>query len=182
MAALQRLGLLVAAVVTMIAALVILLSSNLPQRAAFTGALSPGQLPVAPEIHALAPDFELLTLHGEPIRLSELRGRPVIVNFWATWCGPCIVEMPVLQSVFDHYQGEGLRILAVNMGEPPAAIREWQDAHGLTYDLLVDEAQVVSGRYWLRGQPSTYVISPEGVITDIFFGPVTEAALTAAIG
>jgi len=182
MTAIQRLGLLIGAAIALMAALIILLTASLPQRAAFTGELSVDQIPIAPEIHALAPDFERMTLVDETLRLSDLRGSPVILNFWATWCGPCIVEMPILQSIFEQHQAEGLHILAVNMGESRSIVQRWQDRHEFTYNLLIDEDQMVSNLYRLRGQPSTYVISPDGVITAIFFGPVTETALTAALG
>ncbi|MBZ0299418.1 MAG: TlpA family protein disulfide reductase, partial [Anaerolineae bacterium] len=134
-----------------------------------------------PELNAYAPDFERPTLDGLPIRLTELRGAPLVLNFWATWCGPCIVEMPILQSIFEARHGTGLHILAVNLGEPAPVIRAWQQANHLTFDLLIDEQQTVAALYSLRGQPSTYVISPDGIITDIFFGPVSEGALIAAL-
>lgn len=182
MSSAQRTLLRFGAVVAMTAALVILLVTGLPQRATFTGQVTPGQPPVAPELNAIAPDFERESASGEVIRLSTLRGQPVIVNFWATWCGPCIIEMPILQSILEAHQADGLRILAVNMGEPASVVRQWQETYGFTYDLLIDEAQGVSTLYRLRGQPSTYVIAPDGIITDIFFGPVSESALTAALG
>ena len=165
----------IGAVVCMVAALLILRSAGLPQRAAFTGQIQP---PIAPELDAFAPDFELPNSQGETIRLSDLRGQTVVLNFWATWCGPCALEMPILQSIFDV---EHTAVLAVNLGETPGAIRAWQQEYSLTYNLLVDESQQVAALYRLRGQPSTYVISSTGIIKNIFFGPVSEQALLAAI-
>ena len=170
------------AVIAAITAFVILADTGLPQRANFTGDLSANSRPVAPELGAFAPDFELQSAEGESIRLSDLQGQPVIVNFWATWCGPCMVEMPILQSLYDNHRDQGVRILAVNMGETKQVVREWQSTYRLTYDLLIDESQSVSTLYRLRGQPSTFVISPEGVISDIFFGPVNEVTLRAVLG
>lgn len=165
------------AAVCLIAALLILANAGLPQRAAFTGQIGLDQPPIAPEINALAPDFELVNADGDTIRLSDWRGQTVVLNFWATWCGPCALEMPILQSIFD---ARHTAVLAVNLGETPETIRAWQLAYGLTYPLLVDPQQQVAARYHLRGQPSTYVISPAGIIKAIFFGPVSEQALLAA--
>ncbi len=166
----------------MAVAFLLLIQTGLPERARFTGQIISMDEIVAPEIRALAPDFERETLAGNTIRLSRLRGAPVILNFWATWCGPCAVEMPILQSVFDTYHAtNGLRVLAVNLGEPAGLMRRWQEDHELTYDLVIDQAQQIAALYHLRGQPSTYVIGPDGRITDIFFGPVTFDTLVAAL-
>src|SRR5690606_335049 len=135
----------------------------------------------APEVSALAPPFALTSLDGEVVRLADLRGQQVIVNFWATWCGPCRVEMPILQRLYDDAPPGALRILAVNLGEPPDAAREWQRSFNLTYDILLDEGQMVAALYQLRGQPSTYVISPDGIVTHIFYGAASEDALRAAL-
>lgn len=142
----------------------------------------PGQLPIAPEINAIAPPFERSDINGQIISLSDLHGAPVIINFWATWCEPCRVEMPILQTLYEARKAEGLRILAVNLGESENIIRDWQTAMGLTYDMLVDERQSAAALYRLRGQPSTYVVSPNGIITHIFYGPASESALTTALG
>ena len=168
----------IGAVVCMAAALLILRSAGLPQRAAFSGQVQLNQPPIAPELDAIAPDFELTNAQGEAVRLSELRGQTVVLNFWATWCGPCALEMPILQSIFNVGH---TAVLAVNLGETPGTIRAWQQEYKLTYALLVDEPQRTAALYRLRGQPSTYVISPTGIIKAIFFGPVSEQALLAAI-
>lgn len=163
------------------AALILLLVTGLPQRADFTGQGMVGDLPIAPEINALAPLFELFNPSGERVRLADLRGQHVIVNFWATWCEPCLVEMPILQEIYASTASGNLRILAINLGEAPARIREWQNRLGLTYDMLADERGLVAGLYALRGQPSTYVISPNGIITHIFYGPASQNALLTAL-
>lgn len=175
---LLRLGALTA----FITASAIVVIAGLPGRAEFTGQTILGQLPIAPEVNAIAPLFERSDLYGQLIRLSDLRGAPVIINFWATWCEPCRIEMPVLQTLYEARKAEGLRILAVNLGESPDKIRDWQATLGLTYDMLVDEQQLVAALYYLRGQPSTYVVSPNGIITQIFYGPASESALMAALG
>ncbi len=163
----RRVLLLAGSLVSMAAALLILQAQ--PQAHSFLQAGSP------------APDFEARSLAGDSLHLADLRGAPVIINFWATWCGPCALEMPHLQSIFDRYRAEGLRVLAVNTGESADLIAAWQAHYDLSYDLLLDEDQVIAARYWLRGQPSTYLVSPDGVISHIFYGPVSESALAAAV-
>lgn len=180
MPVLRRVLYLLGAVAAMAAAFLLLTSAGLPDRAMYTGQIISDTV-VAPEILAVAPDFALATLTGDTIRLSQARGAPVILNFWATWCGPCAVEMPILQSIFETRRATGLRILAVNLGEPKETIRRWQESHNLTYDLLVDEAQQVAALYHLRGQPTTYIIAPDGRIARIFFGPITADTLNTAL-
>lgn len=157
------------------------IEAGLPQRATYTGQISENGLTIAPELNSIAPNFEQPTLTGASISLESLRGSPVVVNFWATWCEPCQVEMPDLQAVYAEYQADGLRILAVNLGEPSPLVSEWVRSFGLTFDILLDARQSVAALYYLRGQPSTYIISPQGIITDIFYGPVSAGALRAAL-
>ncbi|MBI5669053.1 MAG: TlpA family protein disulfide reductase [Chloroflexi bacterium] len=176
-----RFILLVVGIGCLSAAIVLVASAGLPERAAFTGQIQPNGQVVAPEIGVVAPPFRAATPDGDTLDLLDLRGAPVIINFWATWCEPCRVEMPALQTIYDRYRARGLRLLAVNLGETPAAVRAWADEFGLTFDLLLDPRQQIAAQYALRGQPSTYVLSPTGVITHIFYGPVTEAALEAAV-
>lgn len=181
LAAPRRFFLLAGAVVAWSAALVLILAVGLPRRADFTGQGIIGNIPVAPEIGALAPPFELFSAQGERMRLTDLRGQPVILNFWATWCEPCQIEMPILQELYAAQPISSLRILAINLGEPPNLIREWQNALGLTYDMLADERGSVARLYALRGQPSTYIIAPDGSITHIFYGPASHDALQTAL-
>jgi thiol-disulfide isomerase/thioredoxin len=162
-------------------ALMMALSAGLPERATFTGGILLDNQLFAPEINALAPPFVGQTLTGESVRLADLRGKPVVINFWATWCEPCRVEMPDLQRVYDQYQNQGLRILAVNLGESRTDVAKWAQDFGLTFDVILDEDQRIGGLYYLRGQPSTYVVSPDGVITHIILGPTSESALSTAL-
>lgn len=180
----QRVLFLLSAVVCLSAATALLLEAGLPQRASFTGRLdSRSARPVAPEIGARAPTFAAPTATNPDLtlNLADLRGSPVIVNFWATWCAPCRVELPVLQALYAQHRAAGLRVLAVNVGESGAQALTWRDELGLTFDLLLDRDQSVAALYHLRGQPSTYIIAPDGVISHIFYGPVTAADLRAAL-
>lgn len=178
---LRRILLLIAAAGCWAAAVYIVVSSGLPERAAFTGQIIPGEHPVAPELNAVAPPFEAATLSGARINLLDLRGSVVLINFWATWCEPCRIEMPELQTLYERYQAQGLRVLAVNLGEEAALAQSWVDEFGLTFEVLLDPQQQIAALYYLRGQPSTYVVSPSGVITHISYGPASLTTLEAAI-
>lgn len=177
----KKFGLLFSAVIAMSAGLLLIAEVGVPQRGLFTGQLSlDGQL-IAPELNAIAPGFQVSTLSGQKLSLNDLRGKPVVVNFWATWCEPCRVEMPELQRFYDAHKVEGLRIIAVNIGETPQVVGKWARALGLTFDIGLDSTQSVGALYQLRGQPSTYIISPGGVITDIFYGPIPQNSLQDAL-
>ncbi|MBL8154053.1 MAG: TlpA family protein disulfide reductase [Anaerolineae bacterium] len=181
MSRIERMVLVVGAAVCVAAALLILAWVGLPERAQFTGRLIEGERPVAPEIDAMAPPFQTMRVEGSPFRLDETRGQVVVLNFWATWCEPCRVEMPVLQALSDRYGTRGLRVIGVNLGETAGMIREWAGGYGVRYDLVLDELGQIAALYQIRGQPTTYVIAPSGVITQIFFGAADEAAFEAAI-
>jgi thiol-disulfide isomerase/thioredoxin len=174
---LKRLVYSTGAILSIAGALLLIANAGLPERAQFTGQVIPGQLPVAPEIAAVAPSFEIPSLANGSLRLSDLRGNPLVINFWATWCEPCRVEMPTLQKVYESYQNQGLRILAVNLGEPANAVSNWVQTLGLTFDVLLDQDGHTAALYHLRGQPSTYIVSPDGIIVQIFYGPVDETSL-----
>lgn len=140
-----------------------------------TGSLSLGQP---------APDFTLKTLDGqEMVTLSELRGKPVILNFWASWCVPCRKEMPVLQAAYEAHQAEGLTVLAINLTtedtlpEAQAFIEELQ----LTMPALADEDNTVGEAYHILGLPTTYFVDAQGIITYLHLGPLDETQLNSKL-
>ncbi|GAB4579698.1 MAG: TlpA disulfide reductase family protein [Anaerolineales bacterium] len=138
----------------------------------------------APRAGFAAPDFTLPTPDGETITLSELRGRPVIVNLWASWCGPCRAEMPALQRIYETYQDTGLVILAVNatQQDSEAAALAFVAEHGLTFPILLDVDGEASHLYELRALPSTYFIRPDGTIEEVVLGgPMAEALLSTRV-
>ncbi len=174
----SRAVLAASALVCLAAALALVIAAGLPDRAAYSGEILPNGQAVAPEIGALAPPWHAQTLDGG-VDLQQLRGKPVVINFWATWCIPCRVEMPELQAF--HEAHPSVPVLAVNLGESRSLIVDWVTQLGLTFDIVLDPAQAIANLYRLRGQPSTYVVSPGGVITAIFYGPTTRQSLEAAL-
>lgn len=129
-----------------------------------------------------APDFSLATSDGTTYNLNDLRGQPVIVNFWATWCPPCLEEMPALQEVYDAYRDEGLIVLAINQDEPADRIDRFAQEHGLTFPLLLDPDYNVTDRYQVGLLPSTFFIDRLGVVHEVIFGgPLTRASLESRV-
>lgn len=160
------------------AGLLVLLAVGLPQRADYTGYALDG-LRYAPEIGSLAPPFTTSSLTGEFVDLLEFRGQVVVLNFWATWCAPCEAELPILQAFADQ-MGDQVRVVAVNLREDGLHIQPWLAARQLTLPIGLDVEGNVAALYQLRGQPSTYIIAPDGQISAIFYGPISAEALRAA--
>jgi cytochrome c biogenesis protein CcmG, thiol:disulfide interchange protein DsbE len=133
----------------------------------------------APQIGDTAVDFLLDDFDGNPVSLSDFRGQPVIVNFWATWCAPCRIEMPEFQATYEAYQEEGLVILALNQDEPLAIARRYfYDEMGLTFTPLQDNRRVVAAQYGaFFTMPTTYFVNGDGVITAVHRGPLSQNQL-----
>lgn len=177
----QKLIALSGAFFTLLLAVGILLAAGLPRRADYTGQFIASVGQVAPEVGSVAPPFTLPTLDEQTLNLLDLRGNPVIINFWATWCVPCRIEMPTLQSLYNEQQAAGLEIIGVNLGETPAAVQAWVNEFDLTFPIVLDTDRSIEAQYRLRGQPSTVVVAPDGTITAIFYGPVNESELRASL-
>jgi thiol-disulfide isomerase/thioredoxin len=132
----------------------------------------------APRRGFLAPDIELTTLGGEPVRLAEYYGQPVIVNFWASWCPPCKAEMPAFQKIYTQYESKGLVILAINSQESRSDALEYIQSHQFTFPILIDEDGAVSNRYRVNSLPTTFFINIRGEISDVTYGgPISEVVL-----
>jgi thiol-disulfide isomerase/thioredoxin len=130
----------------------------------------------SPQVGSPAPDFELETLDGERVSLSGLRGRPVLINFWATWCGPCVIEMPNIQEYYEKYPGE-FAVLAVNGDEPLREVQKFVEDMGLTFDILLDPGSKVQSLYKLRGFPTSFLVDAEGKILVHHIGTLSEKQL-----
>jgi len=125
----------------------------------------------APRVGHLAPDFILTTLDGRKVRLSDYRGHVVFLNFWATWCGPCKVEMPAMERLYREYRRQGFAILAVSTDEEGAAVTgPFRDSLGLSFTIAHDPEMIVGRLYGVRTLPVTFLLNREGVITHKIFG------------
>jgi peroxiredoxin len=136
---------------------------------------TPASRPVAyqgrPTMGSPAPDFRLMDLHGKAVSLSDHRGKVVLLNFWATWCGPCKIEMPGMETLYRNMQSKGLVILAVSVDQQGAAVtRPFQEAMGLSFPILHDPDYQVGLTYGARTLPMTFAIDRQGIIRQQVFG------------
>lgn len=147
------------------------------------GDTTAGKIPL-PRQGFLAPDFSLQTADGQSIRLSDLRGRPVLVNLWTSWCPPCRQEMPAMQQAYADFHDQGFEILAVNATNQDSLPDAQQFAAdlSLTFPILLDTQGEVSQLYQLRSLPTSFFIDREGVIREVVIGgPMSEALLRIRI-
>jgi cytochrome c biogenesis protein CcmG/thiol:disulfide interchange protein DsbE len=117
-------------------------------------------------------NFQLYSLDGDEVKLSDLRGQPVMLNFWATWCGPCRVEMPLFQEIYEdtRWSQKGLVILAVDVQETAGDIQQFMEANGFSFTVLLDTTGEITNKYNLRGIPTTFFIDKDGIIKDVNIG------------
>jgi len=116
----------------------------------------------------------LTDLDGQPVTLAALKGHPVWINFWATWCPPCQRETPVLRETYAAHKAEGLVLLAIDVQEDPSSVRQYAIKYGLTYPIGLDVTGAIFHTYRIFGLPSQYFIDRNGVIRGRYFGPLTR--------
>jgi peroxiredoxin len=149
--------------------------SILPQVPQFTrpaagvAQLSPGSSELL-EVGDAASDFSLNDLDGTLVSLSDFRGRPLMLNFWATWCVPCRVEMPELQQTLQDYQEKDLAILTINQQESSTAVQSFFEEFDLSLIALLDSDGTVGRLYGMVGLPGTVFVNPDGQVTAIHRG------------
>ena len=130
-----------------------------------------------PKVGAHAPAFSLPRLEGHGrVSLASLRGKTVVLNFFASWCGPCKQEAPQLESYWRRYRSKGVVVLGVDSGDTKSAARSFLSAHGVTYPIVFDPGETLAyGPYALPGFPVTYVLNDRGrIVGDPVVGPVSE--------
>ncbi len=133
-------------------------------------AQNPDDLPVGPKAGQIAPNFRVQTMFGEVVELEDLRGRPVMINFWATWCAPCRLEMPHFQAAYAAHEEDGLMILAVDNMETLGQVRAFAANNRLTIPLSLDPTGVIQQLYGVFGYPTTVFVDAEGVIQKVHPG------------
>ncbi|MBS9806160.1 redoxin domain-containing protein [Bacillus toyonensis] len=137
------------------------------------------------EIGKVAPDFELAKLDGTEVKLSDLKGKKVILNFWATWCGPCQQEMPDMEAFYKEHKGN-VEILAINYtpsekGGGEEKVSNFAKEKGITFPVLLDKNIDVTTAYKVITIPTSYFIDTKGVIQDKFIGPMTQKEMEKRI-
>jgi thiol-disulfide isomerase/thioredoxin len=137
----------------------------------------------SPQVGELAPDFYFETPEGEPSSISQFSDRPVLVNFWATWCMPCVHEMPYIQQVYEDWPEEELAVLAINIQESSSQVSQFMQSHGFSFTVLLDSNGKVAQRYNVHGIPTTFIIDKYGYIQNVSVGSFqSQAEIEAILG
>jgi cytochrome c biogenesis protein CcmG/thiol:disulfide interchange protein DsbE len=152
-----------------------------PEASAVISQSAPSSAEARPLANHIAPDFALSDLAGEQISLSELRGKVVLVNIWATWCPPCRAELPMIEAAHQRYGEQGFVVLAVNQAEERALVADFMRDHGLSFPVLLDSDAAVSRLYATQALPSSFFIDRQGVIRTLYRGPLTQSVMTGTI-
>jgi len=142
------------------------------------------ELQYGPHVGYMAPDFNLSDLDNNNVSLSSLRGHPVWINFWATWCAPCTTEMPDEQDLYDAHKSEGLRVLGVNLKEDPDTIRAFANRLNLNFTFLLDWegfGNTAADTYQVQNIPVHVFVDKAGVIQYINIGPMDSGSMDAAL-
>nr|WP_224773558.1 thiol-disulfide oxidoreductase ResA [Metabacillus idriensis] len=121
-----------------------------------------------------APDFILEDMSGNKVQLSDLKGKGVFLNFWGTWCKPCIKEMPFMERQYNYYKNYGVETIAVNIAESDVAIESFVKRHNLTFTILKDKNRDVTDAYDITPIPTTFLIDKNGKVVKVITGSMTE--------
>jgi thiol-disulfide isomerase/thioredoxin len=150
--------------------------SLLTDGSAYEGPVSDDRPQTRPDTGRTAPDFALTDLNGNQVSLTHFSGRPVVVNFWATWCPPCRAEVPHLVQAYERERGEVI-FLAVSVEESARTVRRFADKNGMFFTILLDEDGNVASDYRVRGIPVTFFISRDGEIAARYEGGLSPHRL-----
>lgn len=131
----------------------------------------------APRLDQEAPDFRVRLLDGEYVRLSDYRGRPVWINFWATWCPPCRAETPDIQEMYEKYSDEGLVVLAMSIGESAGDVRGYVERTGTTFATALDSDTSVAAQYRIVGIPTHFFVDRDGILRDWRVGSMSKGTM-----
>ncbi len=139
---------------------------------------------LAPELTGTTDDgssFSLTDLDGKPVRLADLRGRAIWINFWASWCPPCQAETPTIRSMDEKYRDLGLTIVAIQVQQTVEDGRAYADRYGLQFTIGADVSAAVFRTYRVFALPTQFFVDPEGVIRTVVNGPLDDASAASLI-
>ncbi|MDY6912410.1 MAG: TlpA disulfide reductase family protein [Chloroflexota bacterium] len=139
--------------------------------------VNPAELTPSPKVGRLAPDFTLTTLDGASITLSDLRGKTVFINFWATWCPPCRAEMPDIEAIYQEYKDRDVEVIGVDLVKKPDSVRQLVQEGGYNWTFAIDSTGEVANTYLVAGIPTSVFIDRQGVIHAIRIGAITKSAM-----
>jgi peroxiredoxin len=123
-----------------------------------------------PLVGGPAPEISLKNLEGQDVRLSDFRGKVILLNFWATWCKPCKEEMPAIQAAYDKLRDKGFVVLAINELEDTERVADYIQTSRHTFPVLLDRKNQVANRYGVVGLPASFLIDPQGIVRERIVG------------
>ncbi len=125
------------------------------------------------EVGDQAPNFSLQQMDGKQVKLSDLRGKGVVLNFWGSWCVPCKTEMPELEKQYQQNKDKGVVFVGVNIGESPITVKQFVDQVGVTFPIWLDQQREITRLYNIGPIPTTFFIDKDGVVKDEFIGQMS---------
>lgn len=134
-----------------------------------------------PEVGGEPPEFELLDLEGNVHEPADYKGKPYIINFWGTFCPPCVKEMPEFQRQYEKWSDQGLAVLAINLSEDDLTVRNFLRKFELDYIILRDRNRVTERKFGLKAYPTTYFVKADGTIMEIYVGGMSESDINERV-
>jgi peroxiredoxin len=157
------------------------IATNTPTAAAQAPTAAPVTAVAEIAVGAVAPDFTLSDLTGAQRSLSAYRGKVVMLNFWASWCGHCQSEIPALKAVYKDYSDKGFEIVAVSVGEEPAGLATFVQQNEMAFTVLADPQTSMVPLYQLRSVPTSYFLDQQGVVQQVYNGAIEEETLRGIV-
>ena len=173
---LTRIAVSLVAVLAIVGAIYLLESSRPTGTSATSLNASASSVP-APRVGQPAPDFQLPNLDGKVVKLSDYKGQPVWINFWASWCPPCRAETPDVEAAYENSHPKGLTLLAISMGEDAATVRNYVATTGMTSTVLLDSSETVATLYRVNGIPTHLFVDKDGIIRDLVSGGLSRSTI-----
>ncbi|MEI5906841.1 thiol-disulfide oxidoreductase ResA [Bacillus spongiae] len=126
------------------------------------------------QVNDKAPDFILPKLNGEELKLSEFRGKAVLLNFWGSWCAPCKKEMPVIQDAYDQYKDQNVEVITINVNESELTVKNFFEKNNLSLPVVMDKDSEVYDAYGIYVLPTSFFLHPDGTVNRVYKGEITR--------